>query len=267
LIGFRQAMPDRLKRYGALILRAKDSPAGHRILSLLTAEEGIIDVFLFGGAKSSLRSSATPFVAAQAFVYSDPVKHYRKLNDLVILESFQGLRESYAKLWSASVMAEIAIKTQGCGGEYQTLLALCLSLLRALDLAAEEEVEIKLLAFLWKSLGIMGLQPDWSRCVVCGNRIQPRKGEPLSSPILYYSPRLDGFACPDCGAEGLGLGAEDIDLLDRLGTAKIQDCGRSARGSRNLDSLRSLLYYLSQKAAEGVLLSLEIDPALTPGQK
>jgi DNA repair protein RecO len=250
-----------------LILRAKDSPAGHRILSLLTAEEGIIDVFLFGGAKSSLRSSAAPFVAAQAFVYADPVKHYRKLNDLSILESFQGIRESYAKLWSASVMAEIAIKTQGCGGEYQSLLALCLSLLRALDAASEEEVEIKLLAFLWKSLGIMGLEPDWSRCLVCGKQIKPDRGAPPPTPLLYYSPHLEGFACPGCEAQGIGLGAEDIEILERLGAAKIQDCGLPAGGRRNLDSLRSLLYYLSQKAAEGVLLSLEIDPALTAGPK
>jgi len=270
-------MPDRLERYEALILRAKDSPAGHRILSLLTAEEGIIDVFLFGGAKSSLRSAAAPFVAVQAFVYSDPVKHYRKLNDLTILESFQGLRESYTKLWSASVMAEIAIKTQGCGGEYKSLLSLCLSLLRALDETVEEDIEIKLLAFLWKSLGVMGLQPDLEHCVACGKRLQADPNKAVSSPDLYYSSRLDGFACPGCEAEGLGLSLEDINFLERLGTIEIEDCAwhhmnfqgagrtRSAGSAGELGSLRSLLYYLSQKAAEGILLSLEIDPALTTG--
>ncbi len=272
-------MPNRLEQYGALILRAKDSPSGHRILSLLTAEEGIIDVFLFGGAKSSLRSAAAPFVAAQAFIYSDPVKHYRKLNDLTILESFQGLRESYSKLWSASVMAEIAIKTQGCGGEYKDLLGLCLSLLRALDAAAEEEVEPHLLAFLWKSLGIMGLQPELDHCAACGRPLQTAQGRAGASPDLYYSPRLDGFACPGCEAEGLGLSLKDLGLLERLGSTEIGDFagihgkGRSAGsvGSAGnvgeLGTLRSLLYYLSQKAAEGILLSLEIDPALTIGKK
>jgi DNA repair protein RecO len=260
-------MPDRLERYGALILRAKDSPAGHRILSLLTIEEGIIDVFLFGGSKSSLRSSAAPFVAVQAFVYSDPVKHYRKLNDLSILESFQGIRESYTKLWSASVMAEIVLKTQGCGGEYKSLLALCLSLLRALDGAAEEEVEIKLFAFLWKSLGIMGLQPDLHHCSVCGKRIQPKEGAEKSPALLLYSPRIEGFACFGCEAEGLVLSQAAIGLLELFQTKKIEDCSLPLGSGENLDSLRSLLYYLSQKAAEGVLLSLEIDPALTAGEK
>jgi DNA repair protein RecO len=258
-------MPDRLEQFQALILRVKDSPAGHRILSLLTAEAGIIDVFLFGGAKSSLRSSAAPFVTAQVFIYSDPVKQYRKLNDLTILESFQGLRESYAKLWSASVMAEIALKTQGCGGEYQSLLALCLSLLRALDTATEEDVEIKLLAFLWKSLGIMGLQPDLTHCVVCGKPLLAGQDRAISSNAIIYSPRLDGFACSGCEAEGLQLSFEDSSLLEKLGTKKIQDCSHSDGSSVSLDALRSLLYYLSQKAAEGILLSLETDLALTHG--
>jgi hypothetical protein len=179
-------------------------------------------VFLFGGAKSSLRSSATPFVAAQAFVYSDPVKHYRKLNDLVILESFQGLRESYAKLWSASVMAEIAIKTPGLRRRVPDAarpLPFPASRPRpgrrggGRDQASGLSLEIP---------GIMGLQPDWSRCVVCGKRIQPRKGEPLSSPILYYSPRLDGFACPDCGPK-------DSDLAPRISIYWIDSAQRRSK--------------------------------------
>ena len=47
-------MPDRNQSFPALILRAKDSPSGDRIVSLLSADEGIVDAFVFGGARSSL---------------------------------------------------------------------------------------------------------------------------------------------------------------------------------------------------------------------
>ncbi len=250
-------MPDRMERYDALILRAKESPAGHRILSLLTAEEGLVDVFMFGGAKSSLRSSASPYVAVKAFVYFDPVRNYRKLNDLSIVESFQGIRESYEKLRSASVIAEIAIKTQGCGGEYQRLLELCLASFRSLDKASEKEVETILLGFLWKSLGIMGLQPELTRCASCGKPIRIQPGAAGSNTSIHYSPSHDGFLCPACETDGITLQPEDLGLLKTFGDFAMEDCGDLCLESPRLESIQALVYYLSQKAAEGVLLSLE----------
>ena len=104
-------MPERNTSFDALFLRSKDSPSGDRIATMLCSEEGIIDAFVFGGSRSSLRSSASPFVFAKVFVYSDPVKHYRKLSDMAIIESFTGLRDSYAKLWSASLIAELIVKS------------------------------------------------------------------------------------------------------------------------------------------------------------
>jgi len=244
-------MPDRNQSFPALILRAKDSPSGDRIVSLLSADEGIVDAFVFGGARSSLRSAASPFVYATAFVYVDPVKHYRKLSDLAILETFSGLRESYPRLWSASVIAELVLRTSGCGGEYAEVLDLSLRALRLLANADERLAETTLLSYLWKSLGIMGLQPDPSACASCGR--------PLAG--MRYSASGEGFVCDACDGEGAPLNSWEQRCLMAFTGEELEACAALAGEPDGQDpastaSLKSVIYYLAQKAAEGTLVTL-----------
>lgn len=249
-------MPDRNQSFPALILRSKDSPSGDRIVSLLSADEGIVDAFVFGGARSSLRSAASPFVYATAFVYVDPVKHYRKLSDLAILETFSGLRESYPRLWSASVIAELVIRTSGCGGEYAEVLDLSLRALRLLSGADERLAELTLLSYLWKSLGVMGLRPDPAVCASCGR--------PLAG--MRYSAAHEGFVCGACDGEGSPMNPwerrclaafTDEELEACVGLAGTSSDEASADGApASIASLKSIIYYLAQKAAEGTLVTL-----------
>ncbi len=244
-------MPDRNESFDALFLRSKDSPSGDRIATMLSAETGIIDAFVFGGSRSSLRASASPFVFAKVFIYSDPVKHYRKLSDMAIIESFTGLRDSYTKLWSASLIAELIVKTSGCGGEYAEVLDLSLQALRVFDRGKDEAVEMTLLAYLWKSLAIMGLQPDLERCAHCGKPLSQR---------TQYSAKRDGFVCPSCADEGLslgtGLGAGGLSRLKEFSSRSLTDCAAIQAQDAELSSLKALIYYMAQKAAEGSLLTL-----------
>ena len=249
-------MPDRNRSFPALILRSKDSPSGDRIVSLLSAEEGIVDAFVFGGARSSLRPAASPFVHATAFLSVDPVKHYRKLSDLAILETFSGLRESYPRLWSANVIAELVIRTSGCGGEYAEVLDLSLRALRLLAEADERLAELTLLSYLWKSLGIMGLQPDPTACASCGR--------PLAGG--RYSASHEGFVCGACDGEGPPLSPWERRCLLAFTDEALEACVGLARTSAaeaaaegdpaSMAWLKSVIYYLAQKAAEGTLATL-----------
>ncbi|PKL06150.1 MAG: DNA repair protein RecO [Spirochaetae bacterium HGW-Spirochaetae-9] len=254
-------MPDRNTSFDALFLRSKDSPSGDRIATMLSSEEGIIDAFVFGGSRSSLRSSASPFVFAKVFIYSDPVKHYRKLSDMAIIESFTGLRDSYAKLWSASLIAELIVKTSGCGGEYAEVLDLSLQALRLFDRGNDEEVEMTLLAYLWKSLAVMGLQPDLERCAHCGKALAPAgSGLPSLRGGALYLPARDGFVCASCGEDGLSLGAGleagGILRLRDFSAMNLEACAKIQVQDAELSSLKALIYYMAQKAAEGSLLTL-----------
>jgi DNA repair protein RecO (recombination protein O) len=192
--------------YDSLIIRAKESPGGSRILTLMTAEAGLTDVFVFGGPKSRLRSLASPYASGRAFVYLDPVKDYRKLSDFEVADSFPALRDELGKLWGAGLVAELLIKTSGGGGDFPLVLELAVDCLQSLDAAAEGRYDLPLLVFCWRLVNLLGLGPDPASCAACGAEIRPGAG-------AAYSFQRDGFLCPACAsreamaAQYPGLGA------------------------------------------------------------
>lgn len=260
-------MPDRNERHEALILRAKDSPKGDRIVTMLTPEAGLIDAFVFGGHKSGLRSSASPYVHGDAFIYSDPVRHSRKLSDFFILDSYPGLRERYEKLRFAGLMAEFLMKTSCCGGEYATMLSLSLDTLAAMNNADENCTRLLSLAWLWKSLEVMGLQPEPGCCVDC-------QGMLAGSGIRYDEAR-DGFVCRNChgshrdqeghvsSEDSLELSQKDLELLalfserDMASFASLKPGIYDMEGD-SLATLERLLHCLVRNAAEGSLSCLDM---------
>jgi len=248
----RSGVAERNQRYDALFLRTRDSPSGDRIASFLTAEAGIVDTFVFGGAKSSMRSSASPFVHAQVNVYHDPVKHFRKLNDLDIVEAFLGIRDSYDKLMAAGTIAEIIIRTSGCGGEFARVTDLTLRSLRCIDSCDESRAELILLSYLWKILELMGLRPDPESCIHCGKPLDegPARGG------IAYSPEQDGFVCSRCAGDLAPLGAGVRAILLRMSVEEIEACAALEVKPEELESLRKVLHYLAQSASEGTLLTL-----------
>lgn len=251
-------MSERNQSFDALFLRSRDSPSGDRIVSVLTADNGIFDAFVFGGARSSLRSSATPFVFGKIFIYSDSVKNYKKLTDLSIVESFSGLRDSYSKLWSANVIAEFILRTSGCGGEYAEVLGLALEALRLLEKEDEEAAQTIILAFLWKILSIMGVQPDLEKCAHCGRALFPEGG----GGSAHFSPSFDGFMCGSCAAGGspseqaISLGSGEMSILRSFRDEDLSSCTRIQGSAETFAPLKKIIYFLAQKSAEGTLLTL-----------
>ncbi len=177
--------------YEALALRSRESPAGDRILCLMTAEAGIQDVFVFGGPKSKLRSLASPYTAGRAFVYFDPPRDFRKLSDFEARESFSGLRESLRKLWAAALVAEFLMKTSGGGGDFPLVLDLALETLRGLESLPEEKADYPAILFLWRMIALLGLMPDPGSCASCGAEL----AEGLPKRHAFAA---GGFLCPDC---------------------------------------------------------------------
>ena len=248
-------MAERNTSFDGLVLRIKDSPSGDRIATFLGAEVGIVDAFVFGGAKSSLRSLASPFVHARVFLYTDPVKNYRKLSDMSISEFFPGIRDSYERLMAASAISELLLRTDGCGGEYGSVLDLALRSLRLLETANTGEVDILLLAFLWKILDIMGLRPDIERCSACGRPLGS-----AGSAGLCYSGSLGGFLCLACaasiGGESWELDAQAAKLLGFFSAEAMETMPALASEAPIPPSLGPFVRLLAQNAAEGPLNSL-----------
>jgi DNA repair protein RecO len=256
-------MSERNQVHEVILLRTHESPAGDRIATFLSGDSGLIDAFIFGGAKSSLRTSATPYIHGKVFLYIDPVKNYRKLTDMVIDEPFQGLRESYSRSWAASVLAEFLIRTSACGGEYAQVFDLSIEALRFLDNADEEGTIACVLVLLWKLTEAMGLKPDTRNCAQCGaffGREPLSKGQEKAR--AYYSRERDGFICSACAHNENSGNLLPIDLamiewFDHASEDTLENASATSLTSFTKDKLVKLIFALAQKSAEGPLLTLD----------
>lgn len=244
--------------YEALALRARESPGGSRILTLMTAEAGLVDVFVFGGPKSKLRSLASPYASGRAFVYLDPVKDLQKLSDFDVRESYPALREDLGRLWAAGLVAELLIKTSGGGGDFPLVLELALDCLAALEGSKAEADAPALLLFLWRLVNLLGLGPDPSACASCGSELRPSRGRP--DDAAAYSFALDCFLCPSCAREAdrtLSLGSGALRWLVRSLELPFAEATRLPLLPGTTATLSSLLFALARKVAESPLASLE----------
>ncbi|MGA2548428.1 MAG: DNA repair protein RecO [Rectinemataceae bacterium] len=246
-------MPTRNLVYEALILRARESPGGSRILTLMTAEAGLVDVFVFGGPKSRLRSLAAPYAAGRAFVYLDPVKDFQKLSDFEVRDSFPALRDDLDRLWSAGLVAEFLIKTSGGGGDFPQALDLAHQCLTALDSRPAGTSEPALLLFLWRFVELLGIGPDPTSCSLCGAELRPSLGG-------AYSFALEGFLCPSCAARAeriLPLGTGALRWLARCLALSYAEALKLVILPETLETLKVLIFGIARSTAESPLASLE----------
>jgi DNA repair protein RecO (recombination protein O) len=276
-------VPNRNLVLEALVIRARESPAGDRVLTLMTAESGLADVFVFGGPKSKLRSLAAPYASGRAFVYLDPVKDFRKLSDFEVRDSYPGLRDELGKLWAAGLVAELLIKTSGGGGDYPAVLRLALDCLAALDRA--ERPDYPLVLFLWRFVALIGLGPDPSTCVSCGVALAMGGA---------YSAHAEGFLCPACarraareaaastppsgepswsalspgdgpapvGGRLVLLSAGALRWLERSEGSSFAEALRAEVEESSLAALKALAFDLARRAAEVPLASFTLGAGL-----
>jgi DNA repair protein RecO (recombination protein O) len=272
-------VPTRNIVYESLVLRARESPGGDRILCLMTAEAGIQDVFVFGGPKSKLRSLASPYSSGRAFVYLDPARDFRKLSDFEVTESFTGLREGLKKIWAAGLVAEFLLKTSGGGGDFPEVLALARAAMRGLESCRDDEADYPLLLFLWRMIELLGLLPEAEHCSVCGLPFPEGAGR-------LYSFAAGGFLCPDCarsetsgGSERSGgsgesrgwgggrslaefpnyvISAGAARWLSRSAALPFADASRLGLDASSLAGLKALVFGLARSAADAPLASLSV---------
>lgn len=236
----------------------------------MTADAGLVDVFVFGGPKSKLRSLAAPYSAGRAFVYHDPVKDLSKLSDFDVREPFSGLREDLRKIWAAGLVAELLQKTSGGGGDYPLVLGLALDTLRSLEALPSERADYPALLFIWRMLGITGLMPDSSACASCGHDLE-------AGASSVYAEEMGGFLCSSCARAGpwaadgpqdrpelpewtgrhYPLTAGALRWLQRSGEIPFMMAARTGLDAESLEGLKALVYHLARKAAEGPLASLQ----------
>ncbi|MBP3365361.1 MAG: DNA repair protein RecO [Treponema sp.] len=184
-------MAERNKKMRALILSARRTGECNRLVTVLSAENGIFSAILYGGPKSRLRSLVQPFYAGTLYVYADEARHSVKITDFDAENCHLSLRTSLFKSWAASFACELAVKTK-CAGDSERAFVLLSAFLDGTDAVSETEARLGMLRFLWRYLALLGLQPDARFCASCKASLLSHEKDAV------FDESQNGFICRDC---------------------------------------------------------------------
>ncbi len=246
-------MDKRASSIDAVILRVKDVPSGARLVSLLSAEEGIVEAFSFGGAKSRLRSHASPWHYGRAWLYNDRSKNFIKLEDFDPVNEFASLRSSLLSISAASFGSEFLLLTAALGGDWARAMELALGFFGSLDEKPDDEsrVERATALFAIRAIEAMGLWHYGQACQVCA-------GTMARDDIQFYSRSRAGFVCGHCA------GYDDIELLPgalawlaAVRNKSFSDACKVGLGNMAGRCLKTMAMDMARKAVGSPIKSLE----------
>ena len=199
-------MADRNSITTAIILTEQEQGENNRSVCAFSADLGIFYATLYGGAKSKMRALVQPFNSGKLWLYTDEIRHTRKISDFDVTNCHPTLRTSLYKMWAANLAAELVLKTKGAGddkGSYRLLSAY----LDGIDASDENNARLGTIRFLWRYLGLLGVCPEVHYCVQCGKNLfsasSPSQASTAhvldTSPanVMYFT-TLNGFVCGDC---------------------------------------------------------------------
>lgn len=154
----------------ALILKEKKIGESSKVVSVLTAERGVIDIFIRGGQKSTKNSAST-----QLFVYSTLCVEQKRtasgqtdyyLNSSELIRAFPNIRLDIKKTALAAYFSELILFSRTEESGYHDVMRLMLNSLHFLD---NDKMDMELLkcVFEFRLPCEIGLRPYLVGCAQC----------------------------------------------------------------------------------------------------
>jgi DNA repair protein RecO (recombination protein O) len=237
----------------AIVLRKSRVGEVHKSLTLLTPSLGLIQAMAHGALKigSRLRPASEPFHVLKVYLYHEPVKNQYKITDVESIEPMAALRRSVAKYFTASLWAEVCLRSYGGGEQSGALFLLLREALQLLDRApARRELTLSL-QFLLRFLALSGHRIDPASCGRCGLPLEPQ--------AALFLDREEGLlVCPSCaGSSARPLPPGARHYLLRTQELPLAQAAAVGLEREALAALRDTLYYLVQNSLEAPLNSLQ----------
>ena len=188
-------MPVPFSTLNALVLREAKYKEADRILTLLTAERGI----LTAKARGALRKTSKTAAATQQLTYSELTVFENSgritVNEATVKEPFEGLRKNFEAYALGCYFAEAAETLARVEIPEPELLRLMLNSLYALSCGLYSRSHIKA-AFELRLASVLGYAPDLTKCIVCG------KPNPENPTIGIATGHL---CCRECRNADVGI--------------------------------------------------------------
>ena len=171
-----------------LVTRTVDLSESDRMISLFTAEKGMISAVARGSKNYANRAMA----AAQLFCYGRFLLYRRGdkywVKEAELIESFYAIRQDIVRTALCSYLCDVLNDTATAQPEPE-LLRLALNCLHAAASGRFQPVQIKA-AYEWRAAALLGFMPDVTACRDCGRT--------EGNFMLYV---MDGtIVCDECRA-------------------------------------------------------------------
>ena len=242
-------MAERNKRSQALILTVKQMGESNRAVCALTKDLGIVHATLYGGPKSKLKSLVQPFNAGELWIYDDKTRHSCKITDFEVTKTHLSLHSSLYKIWAAELATEIMLKTK-CAGDEQRSYILLSAFVDGIDASDENGARLGTIRFLWRYLGMLGVQPDVERCALC-NR-------PLTDGSATYTAETSGFVCTNCEPQGdFSADADGLAYLNAINTCTPGAVRAMTISAESTYAIKRILFHLISQAVGTKLTTIE----------
>lgn len=183
---------ERLYRTEAVVLRRRDMGETDRILTLYTPHQGKLNAIAKGVRRPSSRKAGH----LELFTHSQLLVARGRNLDIItqaeVIHAFRELRENLDRVTYAHYVVELLDRFASEGQENPPAFRLLVEALGRLCEARDLLLTVR--HYELRLLGLEGYQPQFFRCLECGDLVQPVTN--------YFDPEKGGLLCPRCG-EGL----------------------------------------------------------------
>ena len=182
----------------AIVLTSRRWGELHRLVTMLSPSLGVFDAVVYGARKGKLAGGIEPCSIGTFFLYHNQVRKEYSVSDIEVCFDPTVIKEDLASLYVAHAMNEIVIRMHG--GDHEALYTILDTHVRLLG-TREHDPRRVLIQFIWRFVGVMGLEPDLHVCPGCSKRYGER--EILSFHTAMHTPCC--ATCSDIGSDGFEL--------------------------------------------------------------
>ena len=179
-----------------IVLRQRKIANNRRMIVLFTKRYGKLSAGTSINEKRKSRSA----LALRPFTYADynifKGREIYNIDSAQVNKSFYSIGEDIDRFLTASICIEYLDKVLAEGEPMPLLFDLTLEFLQSVSQAGKN-AETLLLAYLFKTLKMLGVAPELSCCVNCGKRLEEFDKDKFKS----FSVTSGGIICDDCAKE------------------------------------------------------------------
>ncbi len=203
---------ERIYRTHALILRRRDHSDADRILTIFTPDRGKIDVIAKGVRKPTSKKAGHVELFCHANMLIAQARTWDIVTEVVTVESFRRIRDDLDAIGRAAHLCELLDAFCEGGDDLRPLWELALFGLRTLDESAAQpgQIDRPVLTqwFVLHLLSLTGFQPQFFRCIGCGQELTPVAN--------FLSLNEGGVYCPNCAPQQQKVEVIEPDTLKVL---------------------------------------------------